>query len=102
MHNDNLDEDNINIEIRKLEDKIDKLNKLKTNIKDLDLYECGIRKTDNKLCFFTFSISGVDALVAVRVPQNNELYNITLDSFTLDYVPYSKKMRILLPKRSKK
>lgn len=102
MYNDNLDEDTINSEIRKLEDKIDKLKKLKDTIKELELYECGIRKTDNKLCFFTFSISGVDALVAVRVPQNNELYNVTLDSFNIDYVPYSKKMRILLPKRSKK
>jgi hypothetical protein len=102
VYNDTLDEENINAEIKKAEEKIDKLKKLKESIKELDLYECGIRKLDNKLCFFTFSISGVDALVAVRVPQNNELYNITLDSFNIDYVPYSKKMRVLLPKRSKK
>lgn len=101
FHNDDLNDDNLNSEIKHLQERIDKLIALKLQIATMNLYEVGIRKIDNSLVCFRFSYYNGEGRVAVTIPgKSNETYNITLDTFQLDYVAYSSKTRALFPKRN--
>lgn len=102
MYNDDLSRENIQLEIDRYTDKITKLTALLDQIKTLKFYECGIRKTDHRICFFDFSLTGTDAVVTVKIPKTSESYQTNIACFISDYVPYSEKTRAILPKRSKK
>ena len=100
---DDLNEDNIESRIREHEEKLVKLRALKDKVSKMEFYECGIRKSDHRLCYFKFVLGGsVDAAVEVNIPSHNENYKTTLEDFEKNYVPYSKKTRAILPKRNKK
>ena len=49
-------------------------------------------------------IKGLDegSVVDVRIPSGSESYRIGLESFSMDFIPYSEKARALLPKRYKR
>jgi hypothetical protein len=102
MFNDELNDDNIKKELERIEKRLEDLKILQEKIKSIKFYECGIRKLDHKVCYFFFTLSGVEGLVDVRIPQSSESYRINLDTFVMDYIPYSAKTRALLPKRYKR
>ena len=102
MYFDDLTSETIQKEIQRYEDRINTLKALETKISGMSFYECGIRKTDHRLCYFTFTLSGIEAQVDVKVPQSNETYRITLDAFVNDFIAYSSKTRNILPKRYKR
>ena len=100
---DDLTEDNINDKIKETEAKLVRFRELKDKVSKLNMYECGIRKSDHRVCYFRFSLgAGGDCSVQVTVPSHNESYTTTIDTFITDFVAYSEKTRALLPKRSKK
>lgn len=102
MYNDELTAEGIKSEMERLQEKLTKLSDLMVKIASIKFYECGIRKSDHRICHFNFSLVGTDAVIRVQVVSHNESYNTSLDSFINDYVPYSEKTRSILPKRSKR
>lgn len=102
MDDTTLDLDKIDTLISECQDRLDRLVKLRAEIKDLRFYEVGIRKSDNAVCFLSYRLEyNVQPTVLVTVlPPFGNPGRITLDEWKNNFVEYSQKARTILPKKS--
>lgn len=96
--------DELNEMIAHSEKKIAEFKKIKSEIEKLDMYEVGIRKSDNAVFYFEFTLDtfgpSVFSIKATRMPPgNSQILMLSIVDFQRDFVQYSNKARAILPKR---
>lgn len=89
--------------ISRAEDRIKEYKNLKVLIEGLDMYEVGIRKSDNAVFYFEFALEsfgpGLFNIKATRMPPgNSQILMLSIADFQRDFVQYSNKARAILPK----
>lgn len=93
---------NIEAEIKRIKALTKKFEDLKALVAASNLYEVGIRKSDNVLCSFSFKIDYYSAECIVFYNsiglEKEDKGKITLKEFNEGYMSYSPKIRQLFPR----
>jgi hypothetical protein len=94
--------DNIDRIIEQLKARIAKAEELRAEIEKLNMFEVGIRKSDNGIVHLNYLLNTEPELrieVSILPPTGQSPFTITLEQFKENYIPYSQKARTILPKR---
>ena len=79
---------------------------IREQIKDLNMFEVGIRKRDNAIFYFSYHIWKNESDIRFQItasrlpPETAHRLDISIEEFKNDYIQYSQKSRAILPKRS--